>query len=155
MSQEYLRQNTKICLNIYGGNIQAILWKMEFGDKKLAEVTKDQSDKFLDFFIDGFSRAEEDDDDDRFHIEINDLDELREYLIAFANHRIEAWLDGEFKENDKKFLGYTWGLLNKKAIRQGYANWNNVLKVDYDNAAINNALQERIDKAMDVLKGKQ
>lgn len=144
-----ISQNTKIQINIYGSNLQAIFWKMQFGDKTMNDVPKADSEAFLDTFLNGFSRGDEEDEDDRFSLEVSTLDHLATIVKNYEKFRIEAWI-----ELDDNGVHASYCILNHVACKQGYDNWNNHFKLSLDMAKIGSELQTRINSAIETLKGK-
>ena len=122
----------------------------EYLGLSIPELKGEFLSKFLDDFSSKYSAGyPEDDEDNRLTVSVNNLDQLRQLLVAFRDVKQTVFL--EQRINGAKV---SYGIMNKEKLRRSHPEWNTNLDVYIDLEKAGVELQGRINEAIDLLKGK-
>ena len=141
----------KMVLVVEGGqsNLKMAYFKSVFGEQEVKDMPQEKLEAFHDSFSAKILLGDED-EDDIFRIQIDYLDNLMALLTAFKEFKASLYL-----ESEEDGISFSHCLYNKNKARHERPGSNNALWVSIRPEKFGVDAQERIEKAINVLQGKQ
>lgn len=143
-----ISEKAKLILVVEGDGLMGSAWKHRFGEQTIADVPNEEFKAFQNWFIPNFTPAEEDNDEQRFRVEVETLNELLDYMTMFQGHKQTLWLNLR-----KDGIKVSWSSRNITPKKKDYPTYMNNIAINIETEKFGDKQQAKIQKAIQILQG--